>query len=381
MADRYRPAGRPAAAVGRHVQAGLPDAIAAGWPDIAPAGTRGADGSGVRGAIPAPARCPIVHERFAEQASRRPDAAAVIAAGARQTYRELDQSANRLAHYLKDMGAGPETLIGVYAERGVEAVRGLLAIMKAGSGYLPLDPSLPSARLARICAEAGPAAIVTDRSAQEFFLARMRALEAATSPPTLGAGASTTAEVSLDADHLCYVIHTSGSTGAPKAIAVSHGSLACVIAELAREYRICSRDRVVQLASLAFDTSIEQMMVALAYGATLVLPPPRTIGPTDLLRYLERPRVTVIDLTPAYWHEVLAITEPDDRRLRSVRLMITGGEMADPADCQAAQAGRPGARLLNAYGLTETAITSALFEVGVGPSTLPPASPRRPAGR
>lgn len=357
------------------------DAIAAGWPDIAPAGTRGADGSGSGSAEPGRLGAPFVHERFAEQASRRPDAAAVIAAGARLTYRELDQSANRLAHYLKDMGAGPETLIGVSAERGVEAVRGLLAIMKAGSGYLPLDPSLPPARLARICAEAGPAAILTDRSAKNFSWAGTRVLAVGDlAGDDLGRWPVTAPEVSLDADHLCYVIHTSGSTGTPKAIAVSHGSLACVITELAREYRICARDRVVQLASLAFDTSIEQMMVALACGATLMLPAPRTIGPTDLLRYLERKRITVIDLTPAYWHEVLAITEPDDRRLRSVRLMITGGEMADPADCRAAMRAAPGARLLNAYGLTETTITSALFDVGAGPATIPPASPV-PTGR
>ena len=135
----------------------------------APAGPTG-PGPGPRS--PAGLGAPFVHERFAEQASRRPDAAAVIAAGARLTYRELDQSANRLAHYLKDMGAGPETLIGVSAERGVEAVRGLLAIMKAGSGYLPLDPSLPPARLARICAEAGPAAILHGPFGQKFFLGR-----------------------------------------------------------------------------------------------------------------------------------------------------------------------------------------------------------------
>ena len=281
------PAGWQRQSAGMSRQACL-DAIAAAWPDIAPAGTRGADGSGSAERCPRGHDARFVHERFAEQASRRPDAAAVIAAGSRLTYRELDQSANRLAHYLKDMGAGPETLIGVYAERGVEAVRSLLAIMKAGSGYLPLDPSLPSARLAQICAEANPAAIATDRSAQEFSPAGMRVLKVGDLTADLGCQPATTPDVRLDPDHLCYVIHTSGSTGAPKAVAVSHGSLACVIAELAREYRICSRDRVVQLASLAFDTSIEQMMVALACGATLVLPPPRTIGPTDLLRYLER---------------------------------------------------------------------------------------------
>jgi amino acid adenylation domain-containing protein len=363
------PAGwrRQSAAMSR--QAGL-DAIAAAWADIVPQNPAGTRGAGTRGA-----GARFVHERFAEQASRRPDATAVIATGSRLTYGELDRSANQLAHYLRDMGAGPETLIGVYAERGVEAVRSLLAIMKAGSAYLPLDPSLPPARLARICARANPVAVITERSAKRSFLDADRVLAVGELAADLERRPVTAPQVTADPDHLCYVIHTSGSTGAPKAVAVSHGSLACVIAELARQYRISAGDRVIQLASLAFDTSIEQMMVPLACGATLMLPRPGTIGPTDLLRYLGRNRVTVVDLTPAYWHQVLAVTEPDDRRLRTVRLMITGGEMAEPADCQAARVAAPAARLLNAYGLTETTITSALFDVGAGGLAEGPAVP------
>ena len=164
-------------------------------------------------------------------------------------------------------------------------------------------------------------------------------------------------------DNLCYVIYTSGSTGDPKAVAVSYGSLASVIGALAADYQISPDDRVAQLAAMAFDTSVEQIFVALTSGATLTLPPPGTLAPSELLRGIERRGVTVVDLTPAYWHQLLALTKPADERLRSVRLMITGGEVADPADCQAALRAAPWARLLNAYGLTETTITSALFDV------------------
>jgi amino acid adenylation domain-containing protein/thioester reductase-like protein len=329
----------------------------------------------------------FAHELFAGQAGRRPDAPAIEAAGTRVTYRELDQSANRLAHHLRNAGTGPETMIGVCLERGAEAVRCLLAIMKAGGGYLPLDPSLPADRLTRICEQARPAVILTDRAG------RRRAEEklAGTGAPLLTVGPlpanpnrqpvaagqdrqpPAAPDVSPHPDNVCYVIHTSGSTGHPKAVAVGYRALACVIDGVSREYRITARDRVVQLASLAFDTSVEQMLVTLASGATLLLPPAGIIAPTDLLHYLERTRATVIDLTPAYWHQLLAIAEPDDRRLRSLRLMITGGDMADPADCRAALRSAPGARLRNAYGLTETAITSALYDV-------PPDQPE-PAGR
>jgi amino acid adenylation domain-containing protein/thioester reductase-like protein len=322
----------------------------------------------------------IVHELFADQAARNPGSTAVIAAGTRLTYRELDRSANRLAHYLRGIGAGPETLVGVYAERGAEAIRGLLAIMKAGAGYLPLDPSLPAARLTQICAEVRPMAILAD---QEYPEAETSVLQLGELSADLARQPVTAPDVSVRPDNVCYAIYTSGSTGRPKGVAVSHGALACVIGDVSREYQISPRDRVAQLASLAFDTSVEQILVTLTRGATLMLPPPGTMAAPDLLRYLERQRVTVIDLTPAYWHQLLAITEPDDERLRSIRLMITGGEAADPADCLAAMRAAPGARLLNAYGLTETTVTSALFDVGAyrgaaEPPALVPAG--RPVG-
>ena len=117
---------------------------------------------------------------------------------------------------------------------------------------------------------------------------------------------------------------------------------------------------------MAFDTSIEQVFVALTGGATLLLPPPGTMAPSELLRRIERRHATVLDLTPAYWHQLLALTGAADERLRSVRLMITGGEPADPEVCRAALRAVPSARLLNAYGLTETTITSALFDVAAG---------------
>jgi thioester reductase-like protein len=137
-----------------------------------------------------------------------------------------------------------------------------------------------------------------------------------------------------------------------------------VIGALAADYQITPDDRVAQLAAIAFDTSVEQIFVALTSGATLTVPPPGTLAPSELLRGIERRGVTVVDLTPAYWHQLLQLTKPADERLRSVRLMITGGEVADPADCQAALGAVPWGRLLNAYGLTETTITSALFDVG-----------------
>ena len=336
--------------------------IDSAWQDIRPAGE----------ALTGDAKpVPVLFDR---QASATPDSTAVVSAAGELSYRELAQSADRLATYLRGIGVGQETVVGVHLERGIDAVRCLLAILKAGGAYLPLDPSLPDARLAQMCAEVQPAVIVADRAELPFADSFSGTVLVAGELDTAAAAADEAAaggaapQAGPRPESLAYVIYTSGSTGQPKAVAVSHGSLACVISELTREYSMTGGDRVVQLASLGFDTSIEQMLVTLLSGATLMLPGAGTVAPTDLLSYLAERQVTVIDLTPAYWHQLLAIAEPGDRRLRSVRLMITGGDLAEPADCAAAMRAAPGARLLNAYGLTETTITTTLYDAsGAGP--------------
>jgi amino acid adenylation domain-containing protein/thioester reductase-like protein len=337
-------------------------AVEGSWQDIAPLTARAAPrGDGGR----------FVHERFADQAARRPDANAIVAGRSRVTYRALDESAGRLAHYLAAAGVGPETVTGVHLERGVDLITAILAIMKAGGGYLPLDPAFPVDRLTRVCAQVSPLAVITGtRAAWRGAGARLLPLDELAAD--LAQRPVTSPGARPDQDNLCYVIHTSGSTGAPKAVAVSFGSMACVIGEMARAYQIGEEDRVGQVAAMAFDTFLEQVFTALTTGASLTLPPHGTMAPSELLRGVARKRVTVLDLTPAYWHQVLALTHPADERLRSVRLMITGGEMADPADCRAALRAAPWARLLNAYGLTETTITSAVFDIG---AWLPTAEP------
>lgn len=365
-------------------------AIAAAWPDIAPASVRrpaGATGSQDRppagGNDDAALDQRSVLDMLDEQAHRQPDSVAVISGGVEVTYRQLAQSANQLAHHLRGLGVGPEVLVGVCAERGIEAIRSMLAVLKAGGAYLPLDPGLPGARLAQMCEEARPAVILADDTGgsggntgpEAFAGTGARLLLTGELGPAVSSQPATAPAVTPRPGNLAYLIYTSGSTGRPKAVAVSHGSLGRLAEETAREYQISARDRVLQLAALEFDTSVEQIFVTLLSGATLMLPPPGVVAPTDLLRYLGEQRVTVVDLTPAYWHQLLAITEPDDDRLKDVRLMITGGDMANWDDCGAAMRAAPGARLINAYGLTETTITSTLFDLPRQADVAEPASP------
>jgi amino acid adenylation domain-containing protein/thioester reductase-like protein len=350
-------------------------AIEATWHDIAPASLRSPVPAGIAPAGTAPG---LVPHLFDDQAARTPGSVAVDAGAGRLTYRELAGSANQLAHHLREIGVGPEVLVGVSLERGADVVRCLLAIMKAGGAYLPLDPALPAGRLGEMCAEARPAVIIAGRTGhgdEAFAAAGAAVVPAGELAAAAARHPATPPETTLYPDNIAYAIYTSGSTGRPKGVAVSHGSLARQLQEVAREYRISPADRVLALASLAFDTSVEQLLVTLLSGATLLLPPPGTIAPTDLLGYLAEQRATVVDLTPAYWHQLLTIAGPDDARLAGLRLMITGGEVASAQDCQAALRAARGARLINAYGLTETTITSVLYDVSPVAAGAEPVSP------
>jgi len=313
----------------------------------------------------------LVPDLFDERAKRRPAAIAVADGTERISYGQLARETSRLAQGLRDLGVGRETVVGVCLSRGTEVVRGLLAVMKAGGAYLPLDPSLPPARLARMCEQARPAIAVTDDHndgpgswPSDVRAIRVRELARSGEPETPGPRPG----------DLGYVICTSGSTGPPKAVGVSHGALARAIPEIGRAYQVSERDRIPLLASVGFDTSIEQILVTLLSGATLIIPD-RMIAPAELPGYLNQERLTVVDLTPAYWHRMLASVKPDDERLRTLRLMITGGDAASPGDCAAALAAAPHARMLNAYGLTETTITSTLFEITSREETVPVGKP------
>jgi amino acid adenylation domain-containing protein/thioester reductase-like protein len=324
-------------------------------------------------ASPSP-RSALVPSMFAAQATRDPGALAVRGA-AQLSYGALNQSANQLAHALQEIGVGPETVTGVGLERGVDSIGALLGILAAGGGYLPMDPALPAPRLAQMCAAAGAKVILLNRAAEKSFAETKARLVFVDELRLDGYPAATGPAVSLAPENIAYAISTSGSTGEPKTVAVSHWSLAAVITELLKRYHFSGRDRVLQLAPLSTDTSLEQIFVTLLAGATLVLPPPGSVAPSSLLALLDRERVTVADLTPAYWHQLLALTTPSDPRLACLRLAITGGDRADPADCQAIHRAVPGVRLINAYGLTETTITSVLYDVPAGPEEPPPGAP------
>jgi len=299
-----------------------------------------------------------VHELFTARAAAAPDRTAVVHGDARISYAELERRANGLANYLNSQGVGQDSVVIVHLERSIDTIVSLLGIWKAGAVYLPVEPTAPDSRIATFVKETGCATVIThDRDLPRFAGLPVSAVTAAA-----GAGFPATApRTRVSGEDPAYVIYTSGSTGTPKGVLVEHHSLSYLVGELVGRYGITPDDRVLQFASLSFDTSIEQITVALLGGATLVLPD-HAWAPSELADRLRAHEVTVMDLTPAYWRQFLSSVAGGAGEL-PVRLVIVGGEAVNAEDCRTALELMPDVRLVNAYGLTETTITSCVMDL------------------
>ncbi|MFF6785557.1 amino acid adenylation domain-containing protein [Streptomyces sp. NPDC012510] len=317
----------------------------------------------------------LVHERFAARAAAHPDALAVVHGEQQITYRELDRRADRLAHGLRLRGAGHGSVVMVHLERSIDLIVSLLATLKAGAVYLPVEPDVPRHRLARYAEETGCAVVLTHHDTTDLFSALPVTTIAVDREPAdeIPSAPSRTA---VDGTDGAYVIYTSGSTGTPKGVRVDHASLAHLFDEINARYGIGPADRVLQFAAVSFDTSIEQIFVALLSGAALVLPD-HLWAPSDLADRLTAYGVTVMDLTPSYWRAFLSELSRRPADL-AVRLTIVGGSAVHAEDCRTALELMPRSRLVNAYGLTETTITSCTMEITT--QTLPGQGPA-PVGR
>lgn len=299
-----------------------------------------------------------VHDLFAARAASQPGGIAVVSGDQQISYAELDERANQLANFLRDNGTGPGSVVMVHLERSIDTIVALLAVLKAGGAYLPVEPGVPDSRIETFVEETGCATVITHARDTHRFAAVLDTAITVAAGAGYPADAPNTPVAGSDA---AYVIYTSGSTGTPKGVVVDHDSLSYVIGELVGWYGITPADRVLQFGALSFDTSIEQITVALVGGATLVLPD-LAWAPSELPDRLRRHGVTVMDLTPAYWRRFLSEVAARPGEL-PVRLAIVGGEAVRAEDCRTALELMPDVRLVNAYGLTETTITSCVLDL------------------
>lgn len=303
---------------------------------------------------------------FEAQVERTPESVALLHGEAQWTYSELNRRANRLAHRLRALGAGPGTMVGVFVERSPEAVAALLAILKAGSAYVPLDPAYPGERLAFMLADAQVPLLLT----QERLAGRLPPTEARVicidSVEALEQESEENPPQGATAESPAYVIYTSGSTGKPKGVVVSHGALAGHCWQMARHYRLEPHDRVLQFASFSFDTSLEQILPALIARASVVVREGDPWTPEVLYERIFRHGITVINLTPAHWHQLAEAWRGrvPPAQGTPLRLVIIGGDVVPPeAVAMWLETPLRDAQLLNAYGPTEATVTAATFAI------------------
>ncbi|WIX92565.1 non-ribosomal peptide synthetase [Amycolatopsis sp. DG1A-15b] len=291
-----------------------------------------------------PVQREFLHEVVLRQAAERPDAVAVAAGDQRVTYRELAGRAAALAARLQTEGAGPEVVVGVCAERGIDLVVAFLATLMSGGVYLPLDVALPVDRMRYVVANSGAALIVTTPATR---LAVANLGVTTIDVPQAGERAHPPA-AGLAMANAAYLIYTSGSTGRPKGVCVPHS---CLTNFLHAERDVLAPqddDRVLQFASASFDASILEFALALANGATLCVGAAHELIPgAPLEQFVDRAGVTVMALPPT----ALALLDPAE--VPTVRRVIVGGESCT-ADVVAGWAGK--AHLLNGYGPTETTV-------------------------
>jgi amino acid adenylation domain-containing protein len=297
-----------------------------------------------------------VHALFEDQARRTPDAIALTFQGADWSYRALDLAAACLALRLRAARIGPGALVALCVERSPDMLVGLLAILKAGAAYLPLDPEFPAARLALIIADAQPALLLSQRGLHDVLPATDAPLMFIDDEADVVDGG--VAGRALDPENLAYVIYTSGSTGTPKGVELPHRAVVNLLQSVARTPGFTADDAMLAVTTVSFDIAALELFLPLVTGGRVILADRDTVAdPRRLMAALQDTGASVMQATPALWRALVEAGWAGDPHLR----IFCGGEALtrDLADKLLAR----GAALWNLYGPTETTIWSAVHRI------------------
>ena len=303
----------------------------------------------------------LIHETIEHQAQVRPRATAVDCEGETLTYAELNRRANQLAHYLIRLGVGPETPVAVYLQPSLDMVISLLAILKAGGGYVPLSPACPPDRLSFMLEDTQAALLLTQESSLSALPHRRpEVICLDTEFDSIASESQENPAVAMAPDNLAYVIYTSGSTGVPKGVMVTHRNVSRLFEATEHWFSFDESDVWTFFHSYAFDFSVWELWGALRYGGcVVVIPFWMSRSPETFFEHIVEKKVTVLSQTPSAFNQVMSVDESEgggsDLALKTV---VFGGEALKPGNLSgwAERRGLEKPRLINMYGITETTV-------------------------
>ena len=302
-----------------------------------------------------------IHQLFEAQVERTPDAIAIVFENQKLTYRELNNRANQLAHYLQKLGVSPDVLVGICVERSLEMVVGLLGILKAGGAYVPFDPTYPKERLSFMLSDSQVSVLLTQHKLVASLPENQANVVYLDDYPELPESETRKNLVSeVQSENLAYVIYTSGSTGQPKGVLVEHRNVVRLFAATQSWYHFNVNDVWTNFHSIAFDFSVWEIWGSLFYGGCLVIVPDWiSRDPASFYDLLSSEKVTVLNQTPSAFRQLIHVDKSEDTQPQlSLRLVIFGGEALDLQSLNPwfERHGDQRPQLVNMYGITETTV-------------------------
>jgi amino acid adenylation domain-containing protein/thioester reductase-like protein len=313
-----------------------------------------------------PQQC--IHQIFEAQVEKTPDAVAVVFEAEQLTYKELNQRAKQLAHYLQNQGVKPEVLVGICLERSCELVVGLLGILKTGGAYIPLDPAYPQERLAYMLEDAQVSVILTQEKLVDnlpIHNAQIICIDSDWEQITHKTRENYISEITPN--NLAYVIYTSGSTGKSKGVMIAHHSLVNAYFAWEEAYQLQkSATSHLQMASFSFDVFSGDLVRALCSGGKLVICPRELLlEPEKLYQLMLQEKIDCAEFVPGVLRNLIQYLEQSQQRLNFMQLLICGSDSWYVQEYEEfRQFCSPKTRLINSFGLTEATIDSTYFEAG-----------------